>query len=65
MNGKLILFAPCRTPLRSPHPKEEEEEGEAEVVAEAEVEGAEGSACFVQAGSTRGTLTALSTTASL
>lgn len=63
MNGKLILFAPCRTPLRSPHPKEEEEEGEAEVVAE--VEGAAGSACFGQAGSTRGTLTALSTTASL
>lgn len=61
-NGKLILFVPCRTPLHCPHPKEE---GEAEAVGEAEAEGGEGSACFGRAGSTRGTLTALSTTASL
>lgn len=64
MNGKLILFVSSRTPLLCPHPKEEEE-GEVWVVVEAEGEEGEGSACFGQAGSTRGTLTALSTTASL
>lgn len=61
MNGNpLLCFVLCRTPLRCPHPKEE---GEVEVAEEAE-EG-EGSACFDQDGSTRGTLTALSITASL
>lgn len=61
MNGNpLLSFVLCRTPLHCPHPKEE---GEAEVAVEAE-EG-EGSACFGQDGSIRGTLTALSITASL
>lgn len=64
MNGKLILFALCRTPLHCPHPKEEGE-AEAEVVVVEEAEGVEGLACFAQAGCTRGTLTARSTTASL
>lgn len=56
----MILFVPCRTPLHCPHPKEG---GEAGVVEE--VEAGQGSACFAQAGFTRATLTALSTTASL
>lgn len=62
MNGNpLLCFVLCRTPLHCPHPKEVAEV--AEEVEEAE-EG-EGSACFGQDGSTRGTLTALSIIASL
>lgn len=61
MNGNpLLCFVLCRTPLHCPHPKEEGEVEEAE-----EAEEGEGSACFGQDGSTRGTLTALSITASL
>lgn len=54
------MFVLCRTPRLCPLPKEEAAEEE-----EAAGEEGEGSACFGPAGSTRGTLIALSTTASL